>query len=309
MITKTKILIRILIIGLISVGIVFVLYMLGITPIAKPGPPILGEVIIFTDKTNYEQGEVITVTIKNTLDKSIWYIKEICPPSCCNLYKWEENQWINLNNPMHCVQLVPLPSGKPYPIKPDELKSMGSISKQWDMTIEGKIVESGKYRFSFYYGLAKDFYTEKIIYSNEFTIKEAISQQILDKCKEEKRFVEKIRSDPECLKGKGFRCVDGWGGTTYYDKRLVSTSTIEAAANFPLDRLPSLMPDEAEKEISKATIAVHSQSVCACEKPIGYQILIKDKLEEVTCEEFYRFLQNYESSCGDCILRWSYGCC
>lgn len=42
MITKTKILMGILIIGLIGGGVVFVLYMLGIIPIAEPVPPIPG---------------------------------------------------------------------------------------------------------------------------------------------------------------------------------------------------------------------------------------------------------------------------
>jgi len=141
-------------------------------PAEGPTPTPTQEVTIATDKTEYEQGEIIKITVNNTSDKPIWYIKETCPPSCCNLYRWEENQWKNLNAPMPCNYLIPPPPGKSYSIEPDELKPMGSISKQWDMMLEGKISESGKYRFSFYYGSSKDNYTEKTVYSNEFTIRE-----------------------------------------------------------------------------------------------------------------------------------------
>lgn len=130
----------------------------------------IDDVSVVTDKTEYEQGETIKITIKNDLNKSIWYVKKLCPPSCCNLYKWENNEWKNLGDPMPCVQLTPPPSGKSYHFEADELKPEENITKQWNMKIATSFAESGKYRFSFYYGLSKESYTEKTIYSNEFRI-------------------------------------------------------------------------------------------------------------------------------------------
>lgn len=162
--SKIKILMRILVIGIILIDGWWIW-----------SPQIYAEaqeVTITTNKTEYGQGETIKITVRNALDKSIWYLKETCPSSCCNLFRWENNEWRNLGDPMPCRQVVPPPTGGLHFTQPDELKPEGSISKQWDMTVGGKVAESGKYRYSFFYGLSKDNFTEKIIYSNEFTIKD-----------------------------------------------------------------------------------------------------------------------------------------
>lgn len=296
-------------------------------------PPIIGKgVILATDKTEYALGEKAKVIIRNNSEKPIWYVDYICPlawqlefrlngnfksienfsPETLRYCKEEEK----FCRKGYITEYNYCPSKKPIQELVEKLEPNSEIYKIWTLRNRkyqnGILVEDitpGNYRLSFAYGLTKDTYAENFIYSNEFGVKKGLWRKISDVCREGKEFIEEIRSDPECLKGEGFRCVDGWGGTSYYDKRLVSASTIEAATNWRIDALPSFMPDEAEKELSNATIAIYSQSSCACEKPIGYKILIKDKLEEVTCEEFYQFLQNYESSCGDCILMWSYGCC
>ena len=164
MTTKRKILIGILVIGIVLIG--------GWGIWSNQIYSETREVTITTNKTEYELGETITITVRNGSDKPIWYIKYACPPSCCNLFRWETNEWKNLGDPMPCIQVIPPPTGGPYFIKPHELKLGESIKKQWDMTIGRKSAEGGRYRFSFYYGLSKDSYTEKTIYSNEFTIKE-----------------------------------------------------------------------------------------------------------------------------------------
>lgn len=135
-------------------------------------------VTIATDKTEYGQGEVVEIIVRNGLDKPIWYIKEVCLPSCCNLYKWEDSEWKSLGNPMPCTQLTaPLrciqSPEEPCIIEvtPNELKPGESTRKQWGMMIWGELAESGKYQLSFYYGLSKKNYTEKTVYSNEFIIK------------------------------------------------------------------------------------------------------------------------------------------
>lgn len=132
------------------------------------------DVTITTDKTEYEQGETVNITVRNGLDKSIWYIKEVCPSSCCNLYKWENNKWENLGDPIPCWSPPPPLPGESFlgGLKPDLLEPEAVITKQWDMTTRYGLAESGKYRFSFYYGLSENNFTEKTIYSPEFTIKE-----------------------------------------------------------------------------------------------------------------------------------------
>ena len=132
-------------------------------------------VTITTDKKEYQQGEIVKITIKNNLDKPIWYIKEICDPSCCALYKWENNEWKFVKVPFPCAVFTPPPPGmKRWTIIPDKLNPGEEIRKEWN-TEKDEFIEPGTYRFSFFYGLTKDFYyrknREKIIYSNEFIIK------------------------------------------------------------------------------------------------------------------------------------------
>lgn len=151
-------------------------------------PYIEKQVAITTDKTEYEHGEITQITVKNNLDKPIWYIKEICPLSCCTLYKLENNEWKSLAVPFPCVQFT-YPGGI---IEPDKLNPGEKIQKQWDMTLGNKVVESGKYKFSFYYGLTKDDYTKETIYSDEFTIEtEKIACSKLDD--------NQCRNQPSCI--------------------------------------------------------------------------------------------------------------
>lgn len=355
MTTKMKILIGILVVViLISVFCVIATYSAGKMTcwcgIFCTGRPVVipKQVTVTTDKTEYEQGETVKIMVRNGLDKSIWYIKEECDPSCCGLYEWKNDKWEFVENPMPCIQFT-----GPHVKKPDELKLNEEIRRQWDMKVwGGEFAEGGRYKFSFHYGLTKNSYRENTIYSNEFTIKEVcidsneqckekpdgtecnygvwcdeqgricggqscvglgmgtclkekclpVDQQIIDRCKEEEKFVGEVQSDPDCLKGEEFICVDGWENVYYYDKSLVTTK------QFPqtfFDR----MPKEMREKLEKATIAKYHSSSCYCKKPISYEILVKDELKETTCEGFYKFIEDYDSSCGECILTWSEGCC
>lgn len=124
-------------------------------------------VTITTDKTEYEQGEEIEITIRNGLDKPIWYMEEGCP-SCCGLYKWEDNKWKSLGPIRFCIMYT-----WPYIPKPDKLRSGKEIEIKWNMKMPGEeeFIRSGIYKFSFSFGLTKDSHNEKIAYSNEFIIK------------------------------------------------------------------------------------------------------------------------------------------
>jgi len=127
-------------------------------------------VTIATDKTEYQQGEIIKIIVRNNLDKSIWYMKEMCPPSCCLLYKWENNEWKFVGIPFACFVFTgPGGIGELDKLKPGE-----EIRKEWN-TKEDEFAEPGTYRFSFYYFLYRliKYSKENIIYSysNEFIIK------------------------------------------------------------------------------------------------------------------------------------------
>lgn len=310
--------------GILVIAVLAIVGM-GLFVLSKPSASStpLPEVTITTDKTEYALGEKARIIVRNGLEKPIWYVDYVCPP-WWTLEIQDKSNWKKIDE--FSPQLFrPCKEGEKfchkgyikehdYCISPWINRAQGlikslapnsEISKIWSLsnyiyhngyTVEG--LAPGKYRLSFAYGFTQDAYSTDFVYSNEFEVKKGFWRKISDVCREEKEFVEEIRSDPECLKGEEFGCVDGWSLTWYYDKRRTSTT-----------EFPETWPSKAPKELRDATIAKYGRSTCSCEKPISYEILVGDKFEEVSCEEFYQFLQNYESSCGDCILTWSSGCC
>jgi len=151
------------------------------------------EVVILTDKDEYERGEVIKIVVNNELDTSILYFKQ---DRFWGIELFSEGEWIN---PMYekgdGFQLAQGDVGDICYIAlyelslPHELVSHTGISSEWNQQIcifgdEGpdvprtiRYIESGKYRFVFYYGyetLEENPYrldgSEKV-YSNVFTIK------------------------------------------------------------------------------------------------------------------------------------------
>lgn len=118
---------------------------------------------------------------------------------------------------------------------------------------------------------------------------------IINSCEEDKIFADKVRAGSSCSK-----CVDGWDSLTYYDGRLVSKD-LEAKLYPNMISLP--------KELDKATIAITHKSVCDCQNPVSYQIFKDEQRKEVDCGEFYKFIQDYNSKCGNCLKAQSAGCC
>jgi hypothetical protein len=159
------------------------------------------EVIITTDKREYEQAEIIEISVKNNLDRSIWYRRqgpsEI--PPFWKLEKFEENKWeivyfyLPLWEEEKEICIIRFHEAPTWYI--DELKANSEISHQWNQKIcpfdrgdrfEPELIQKGRYRFIFKFGLRKihlpkpkeepwkgeeDLTDIKIIYSNEFTIK------------------------------------------------------------------------------------------------------------------------------------------
>jgi hypothetical protein len=281
-------------------------------------------VIVSTDKTEYALGEKAKIIVRNNLEKPIWYVDYVCPP-WWKLEFQENGAWklikdFSPETLRYCkegekfckegyiTEYNYCPPEKPIQDVVKKIEPNFEIFKIWSLinrkyprgTHDSYALENmppGTYRFSFTYGFTQNSYDTDLFYSNEFLVKKGLWRKIADVCKEEKEDIDSVRSSPPCREGEKFMGVDGWTVTWYYDKRKTGT------AEFPETR-----PSEAPKELQDATIAKFSQSL-SCESPISYEILVGDKFEEVTCEKFYKFLQDYESSCGGCILTWSFECC
>jgi hypothetical protein len=151
------------------------------------------EVTITTDKTEYEQGELIKITVRNGLDVPILYYDN---ERFWGIEYLEDEEWKNPEyergggfqltkeniNDICYIRLYER-------IPPVEMKSYSTLLQQWNQRIcpfgEGdpgeprfvKYIGTGRYRLIFYYGFEisnEDPYkisNQKTIYSNEFTIK------------------------------------------------------------------------------------------------------------------------------------------
>lgn len=156
------------------------------------------QVTITTDKTEYEQGEIIKITVKNNLDKSIWDFGNCGGKRWWGVQKFENNSWEDVLFSKPDIIEEEIGGYRAYKQTCDfivcekeensELKPNTEINDEWSLTAtcewplqpigvpktNPKNIEEGTYRVFITYGLAKDFNSSEaeIIYSNEFTIKE-----------------------------------------------------------------------------------------------------------------------------------------
>lgn len=133
------------------------------------------KVTITTDKTEYEQGELIKITIRNDLSESIFSHTDVF----CIEYierKTSEGNWEKLFAQCqypHCLYKI----GGPKEIKPGQ-----SVTFEWEPLIyvngtpDTVQMSPGIYRLKILYQIRKGPISErwewKTIYSDEFTIKE-----------------------------------------------------------------------------------------------------------------------------------------
>jgi flagellin-like protein len=125
------------------------------------------KVTIATDKKEYEQGEIVKVTIKNNLAKSIWY-KLDCGEEPFDVFKYENGDWKQI----HQWLLTKCPA---IPVI-EEIKRGGIREVKYNGIWKGLFAIKGKYKIGLNYSLFKPengkLKEPKTIYSNEFTIKE-----------------------------------------------------------------------------------------------------------------------------------------
>ena len=133
--------------------------------------PVEEEIVITTDKMEYEQGEEVKITIRNNSNNSIWHLGNISPHSCKNAFDIgikEENyeEFYSLSG-AYCIG------------GPRELKSHSVMMDQLNpkeglalLVANEHIQFPATYKLKFRYGYEKDRSSQAWIYSNEFTIKE-----------------------------------------------------------------------------------------------------------------------------------------
>jgi len=148
-----------------------------------------GKITLTTDKTEYEQGEKIKVTIENNLNQNIWYYgteEYAALYSCLEDYRYalkiqklakSKDIWNDVKAHYNCCFMICY-------VKAPELKELNPKEKIfgiWNQKISnskarivGKLAEPGKYRFVFVYYLSNNTNYPNYVYSNEFTIKEKV---------------------------------------------------------------------------------------------------------------------------------------
>ena len=134
------------------------------------------QVTITTDKTEYEQGETVKITVKNNLDNSIWYLNGHSGCSDKNksytIYRLVNGTWKNVSPPVKCIQII----GAGLPIY-KELTPSASTEFIWDQKIWSAVngtiqAPDGEYRISVKYKESREAEELKEVYPNEFMIKE-----------------------------------------------------------------------------------------------------------------------------------------
>ncbi len=195
--TSNKKLIIIILLGIVIIGIGLLVF--NILRPKQITPPISNNsnksgVIISTDRTEYDKGEIIKIVVNNKLNTSILYYSG--GDRFWGIEYFKNNKWIDpgyeegggfqlTEEDIGAACYIALYERMP----PIELKSGDSISHQWNQKIcpfgtvspaEPKIVrhiEGGQYRLTFTYGFetsSDDPYklsAFQTIYSDSFTIK------------------------------------------------------------------------------------------------------------------------------------------
>ena len=140
-----------------------------------------GKVTVTTDKTEYEQGETVEITVRNNKNKSVYYLVSSCygikgvSLEKHKTLRWQKQEFMNYPKPQCLLNILDC-----IEINPNENVTITKVMLEYydhDKRINIPL-SSGKYRVKIEMGQdcekekdirLKDFFS---IYSNEFTIKE-----------------------------------------------------------------------------------------------------------------------------------------
>lgn len=147
------------------------------SPELEPVPPKSAEVTVITDKFEYEQGESVKVTVRNGLDRPIWYNGDLCEPMCCGVERLENSNWKPVEK-IRCIQLAPPSEGFGGDLpKGYRLESYGELAQEWEAMKRLEydaytFIDPRTYRISFSYRLDEISPNENTLHSDEFVIKQ-----------------------------------------------------------------------------------------------------------------------------------------
>ena len=131
-------------------------------------------ITLATDKTEYKRGDAVKITLKNNLDKPVFYLAGL---TYCSTNPYEVYQLFHVQGKEKWLKVMLSPSkcaeveGAGLPIY-KELNAGESIEFTWNPGIWDTT-----HKISMKYKKAKDAEDLKEIYSNEFTIKEKASDK------------------------------------------------------------------------------------------------------------------------------------
>ena len=127
------------------------------------------EVAITTDKTEYEQGDVITVIVTNNKETSVFYYS-----FPFMLYKHKDGEWKAFVYPWRSGLMEPqVEVVSPFEeIEPLLVEMKTDTGEVFSDLIDTRRLAPGRYRVEFQYTLDHNKKVWETIYSNEFTIKE-----------------------------------------------------------------------------------------------------------------------------------------
>jgi len=112
--------------------------------------PSSSEIIVTTDKTIYKQGEIVKITVKNNLNKPIWYAKKIT----CGSSSWILENCLGKEIPYYQTCLWVTYQHDFTKLNPGEI-----LTREWNGMIldledyEFKLAESGCYKIVFPYSM------------------------------------------------------------------------------------------------------------------------------------------------------------
>ena len=128
-----------------------------------------GRVTITTDKTEYEQGEMVKITVRNDLVESIWYREwdTKCSGTSFSIGKKRDNGYS-----FYPLGLAECAMDE-VELKPKATRIYALNLNEWKKTkFPHTDIDTGVYKWRFIYILKNGDKESKTIYSNEFTIKE-----------------------------------------------------------------------------------------------------------------------------------------
>jgi len=144
----------------------------------KEGRCIIGKGILLkgvtltTDKTEYEQGETVEITVRNNLVESIWYREwdTKCSGTSFSIGKKRDNRYS-----FYPLGLAECAMDE-VELKPKATRIYALNLNEWKKTkFPHTDIDTGVYKWRFIYILKNGDKESKTIYSNEFTIKEKIT--------------------------------------------------------------------------------------------------------------------------------------